>query len=227
MRQNKKNDVFVTVKQMRDIDDRTSAEYGISSLILMENAGQATAREAQKALKKMKNRNVAVVCGSGNNGGDGFVAARYLLDKGFNVSVVVTKSPEFFKGDCKINFDILKKLNAYISFSHAHIKKAGLIIDAVLGTGVSGTVKGAAAKVINAINKAKAYKISVDIPSGMDGGSGEIAGSVVNADKTVTFAFPKKAFKNKSARQYTGKITVADIGIPKIVSKEIMENEKN
>jgi NAD(P)H-hydrate epimerase len=226
MRQNKKNNIFVTVKQMRDIDEKTSAVYGISSLILMENAGQAVAREAKKALKKNGNKSIVVVCGSGNNAGDGFAAARYLLNEGYRVKVILAKSPQSFKGDCKINFDILKKLKADICFFGRSIR-AGVVIDAVLGTGLCGIVEGSMTEIINAINKSKAYKISADIPSGMDGDSGEIMGCAVKADKTVTFAFPKKAFKNKPARRHTGKVIVADIGIPKLAVKDIIKNGKN
>ncbi|MDR1195342.1 MAG: NAD(P)H-hydrate epimerase [Endomicrobium sp.] len=227
MRQNKKTDIFASVKQMRAIDARTYAIYGISSLILMENAGQAVAREAKKVLKKNGNKSIAVICGSGNNAGDGFVAARYLLNEGYRVKVILAKSPKSFKGDCKINFDILKKLKADIcSFRRQSIEE-GVVIDAVFGTGISGIVEGRTAKIISEINKSGAYKISVDIPSGMDGDSGGIMGCAVKADKTVTFALLKRAFKNKSAKRYTGKIIAADIGIPKIVVKDIIKNEKN
>lgn len=223
-----KIDLFVSVKQMRKIDAVTSSKYGISSLILMENAGKALADEAGKILTKIKNKNTAVVCGSGNNAGDGFVAARYLINKGFNVKVVLVKKKQsFFKGDCKINFDILKKLKADISFERRHIKKAGLLIDAVLGTGLNGIVDGYIAEIIEEINASGAYVISADIPSGMNGDTGEIMGCAVKADKTVTFACPKNAFKNTQTKRYTGKIITADIGIPKIVVKDIIKNEKN
>lgn len=223
-----KNDLFLSVKQMRSLDAVTSEKYGISSIILMENAGQSLAGETVKTVSKLKNKRIAVVCGSGNNAGDGFVAARYLINRGFNVKVVLAKKKQsFFKGDCKINFDILKKLKADISFERRHIKKAGLLIDAVLGTGLNGIVDGYTAEIIEEINASGAYVISADIPSGMNGDSGEAAGHAVKADKTVTFAFKKNAFKNMQAKRYTGKIITVDIGIPKIAVKEIMKNEKN
>lgn len=212
---------------MREIDAITSCKYGIASIILMENAGKAVADESEKALRKLKNKNVAVVCGSGNNAGDGFVAARYLNNKGFNVSVLLTKQENFFKGDCKINFEILKTLGINILSDLCLIDKYGIIIDAVLGTGISGLVKKQTAETINKINHVKAYKISVDIPSGMNGDTGEIMGYAVKADKTVTFAFKKNAFKNKALKKYTGKIITADIGIPEKAAEDIIKNEKN
>jgi len=212
---------------MRAVDAITSRKYGIASIILMENAGKAVAGESEKILKKLKNKNIAVVCGSGNNAGDGFVAARYLHNKGFKVNVILTKSPKSFDGDCKINFCVLKKLKACISSDFIHIRKAGIIIDAVLGTGINGFVKDSAAKAISEINGSKAYKISVDIPSGMNGDTGDIMGSAVKADRTVTFAFQKNAFKNKTSKKHTGKIITADIGIPKAAAEDIIKNEKN
>ena len=206
---------FVSVRQMREIDAITSSKYGIASIVLMENAGKAVADESEKVLRKLKNKNAAVVCGSGNNAGDGFVAARYLNNKGFNVSVFLTKPEVFFKGDCKINFEILKKLGINVLSDLRSIDKFGIIVDAVLGTGINGIVKKSTAEAINKINYAKAYKISVDIPSGMNGDTGEIMGCAVKAERTVTFAFKKNAFKNKASKKYTGKIITADIGIPK------------
>ena len=135
-KKDKKDKIYVSVGRMRDIDRAASEKYGIASLILMENAGRALALESLKILKKLKNKKTAVVCGSGNNAGDGFVAARYLINKGVEVKVILTKKADLFKGDCKANLAILQKLKADISYSPDFIDGSGLVVDALLGTGL-------------------------------------------------------------------------------------------
>lgn len=225
-KKDKKDKIYVSVGRMRDIDRAASEKYGIASLILMENAGRALALESLKILKKLKNKKTAVVCGSGNNAGDGFVAARYLINKGVETKVILAKKADLFEGDCKVNFAILQKLKADISYSPDFIGESGLVIDALLGTGLDGDVRKETAEVIKKINVSKAYVISADIPSGLDGDGGDCKGCAVKADKTVAFAFLKLAFKNKSAKKYTGTIITADIGIPAAAVKDMVENEK-
>ncbi len=205
---------------MRKIDALAEKKYKIPALILMENAGQALAREAAKITNGKK---VAVVCGSGNNAGDGFVAARYLINMGIKVSVILTKPQSSFKGICKANFEILKKLKAEISDNINKIIKAGVVIDALLGTGIKGEVSGNVKNAIELINNSKAFVVSADIPSGIDSDTGAVAGIAVKTDLTVTFALLKKAFKYAYVKEYTGKIIVADIGVPKAAIGEIMK----
>ena len=224
--QKKKTDIFVSALQMRKIDKITSEKYGIVSLILMENAGKAVFEETVKTLKRLKNKTVSVVCGSGNNAGDGFVAARYLLNSGIKTKVILVNRPEHFKGDCKTNFEILKNIGVTVSRDLRALGRVGIVIDALLGTGLNGIIRRETAAAIASVNKSQAYKMSVDIPSGIDSDTGKVSGCAVRADKTVTLALHKAAYANKAARKYFGKTLVADIGIPFQAVKEII-NEKN
>lgn len=220
--QNNINYQYVSSKQMRQIDNITSSKYKINSLILMENAGKAVYNELEKRIKNIKNKTIAVICGSGNNAGDGFVVARYLHNAGYNVKVVLVKPTSSFKDDCKINFEILKKIKADISKDINEID-SDIIIDAILGTGIKGFVDDKVSKAIDKINETKAYKLSIDIPSGLDSDTGEICGNAVMADITITLALPKNAFKNKKTKRYTGELIIADIGIPKLAIEDILK----
>ena len=202
----------VTAAQMRDIDRKATDELGIPSIVLMENAGRSVA-EAAKAFGKGK---IAVVCGSGNNGGDGFVAARFLSNWGFEVELVLVKPPETLKGDSLTNFKITRnlRLQALLYGSHTPLNKFNLIIDALLGTGTKGEIKDLYRSAIEEINNSARKVLSVDIPSGLDADTGELLGAAVKADTTVTMFLPKKGLLVSRALPFTGKLIVADIGIP-------------
>lgn len=218
-----KDNVFVSAEEMRRIDRITSKKYKINSLILMENAGRAIVYALEKSFKKFSGKKIAVVCGSGNNAGDGFVAARYLYNAGYTVQVIMTKPASSLKGDCLANFEILKKVKVPLSKDLKDILKADIIIDAVLGTGLNGPASGNAKEAIKIINSSKAYIISIDIPSGMHSDILTDNSEIVKADKTITLALMKKVFKNKKTRKYTGIIEVADIGIPKAAERDILK----
>lgn len=202
----------VSAEEMREIDRKTSEEYGIQSVILMENAG----REVALLAKSLNPARTTVVCGSGNNCGDGLVTARYLEGWGLKVDIIFLKDPKFLKGDSLANYNIVKNLSipSMMFDSSIIFKDYTLIIDALLGTGTKGEVTGSYRQVIEEINKSRARKISVDIPSGLDADSGEVLGIAVKADYTVTMAIPKKGLLEEKARPYTGKLIIADIGIP-------------
>ena len=218
-----KSKIFVSARQMREIDRVTSEKYKISSLILMENAGRAAACGLERSVKNLRKKKIAVVCGSGNNAGDGFVAARYLFNGGFNVKVIMTKPASSFKGDCLTNFEILKKIKVPLSKKLKDISAAAVIVDAVLGTGINGSVSGLAQKAVKMINDSKTYVLSIDIPSGLGSDLLSETGEIVKADKTITLALMKNVFKYKKAAKYTGKIEVADIGIPKPAIRDILK----
>lgn len=208
---------------MRKIDRITSQKYKISSLILMENAGRAAVSALEKSFKKLSGKKIAVVCGRGNNAGDGFVAARYLYNAGLDVKVIMTRPSSSFKGDCLANFEILKKIKVPLSKTLKDLTGADIIIDAVLGTGLNGPAAGTAEKAIKMINASKAYVISIDIPSGMAEVFADGPGKIVKADKTIILAFMKNVFRDKKALKYAGKIEVADIGIPKLAGRDILQ----
>lgn len=199
---------------MCELDRRAIEDYGIPSIMLMDNAGRIVAETVIKYFPKAKN--IAIFCGSGNNGGDGFVAGRYLFNKDRKVSLFLVKKPSEITGDPAINLRILQKLGikTYIIDSSVILKHYDLIIDALLGTGTKGEIKGIYADAISLINSAGKPVVAVDVPSGLDADTGKPLGSCIKAKITVTMARMKKGFLKKTARKSTGKIIVADIGIP-------------
>ncbi|HMF91618.1 MAG TPA: NAD(P)H-hydrate dehydratase [Candidatus Angelobacter sp.] len=211
---------IVTAEEMREIDRLTTEKYGVPSLTLMENAGTAVAEFAEKHFEFSS---VCVVCGKGNNGGDGFVAARKLKEAGKKVSVIIlAKSPAELRGDAAKMFKKLTTKPFWIGvskdFAKAGLKQAlqaELILDAILGTGFKPPLKGLAADAVTIINRLKGWILSVDIPSGADAdleNPVEERELVVRADAVVSFTAPKPAlvFANLSE----GPIAVAPIGSP-------------
>ncbi|PJC47012.1 MAG: NAD(P)H-hydrate epimerase [Candidatus Omnitrophica bacterium CG_4_9_14_0_2_um_filter_42_8] len=205
---------IVSVKEMRELDRIAIEDNGIPSIALMENAGRAVSEIALAGLKNIKNKKAAVFCGSGNNGGDGFVTARYLFNKGINVSVYLIGKRANLKNDPKVNAEALDNIGVEIREISAPVSlDYGLIIDAVFGIGLNGVVKEPAKSIISDLNKKSAVVISVDVPSGLDADTGEILGVSVKAGITVTMQFPKQGFYKNKGLEYTGKIITVDIGI--------------
>lgn len=220
MARNFRNGPYITASCAKDIDIKAREVFGISTIILMENAGSSIAEEATKILYGRKS--VAIFCGKGNNGGDGFVAARHLLTKGTKPDVFLAGRISEVENEAKINLEILLKLkqkmleveeeNLYLVKNR--ISKYALIIDALLGVGLKGEVKGIYRDLIRIINSSKAYILSVDIPSGLDATIGKILGCCVKADKTVTFVAKKRGMVIDDGPKYCGKVVVKDLGIP-------------
>ena len=212
---------YVTPDEMRRIDAFAIDTVGIPGVVLMENAGRAIFEQAYKGLAG-KDSHALVFCGRGNNGGDGFVVARHLLNNGVDTEVFVVGAISKIKGDAGVNLRILKRMGVPITKItkkslpelRRRMKRCGLIVDALLGTGLSGEVTGLYRDVIELINEAGCPVLAVDIPSGLDGLTGKPLGISVVANATVTFQLPKKAFENPRARNFTGQLTVVDIGIP-------------
>ncbi|MCK9594294.1 MAG: NAD(P)H-hydrate epimerase [Candidatus Omnitrophica bacterium] len=215
---NKSGQRLLTARQSKEIDRRAQMDLGISTLTLMENAGRAVAVEAGKFSKGK----IAVVCGKGNNGGDGFVAVRHLLSLGIKPTVFLAGKIDDVAGQARTNLDILIRLKQKVVEVGARdlrlIKRGffdyGSVIDALLGVGLSGEARGIYKELIDLINFSKAYILSVDIPSGLDATTGKVLGSCVKADKTITFAAMKRGMTIGAGPRYCGKIVVADIGVP-------------
>jgi len=214
-----------TAGQMRLLDKMAIESYGIPGIVLMENAAMAVTNRALEYLKLTAKNDVIVVCGGGNNGGDGLAAARHLYQQGIDTSVFLLAEASKLKGDAAVNFNIAKNIGIPIKEVHSdedikeficHLKCADLVIDAIFGTGIKGAIEGVAAHVINAINVYNGYVIAVDIPSGINGDTGEVCGCAVEADETVTFALPKIGEIIYPGKKYAGMLTVADIGIPAV-----------
>lgn len=199
---------------MRELDRMAIEDRGVPSIALMENAGRAVSEIALAELKNIKNKRTAVFCGSGNNGGDGFVAARHLFNRGVDVSVYLIGRRSNLKNDPKINAEALDNIGVEIREISAPVSmEHGLIIDAIFGIGLRGEVKEPAMSIISDLNKKSIAIISVDAPSGLDADTGEILGVAVKAGITVTMQFPKQGFYKNKGPEYAGKIITVDIGI--------------
>ncbi len=207
---------FISSREMRALE--VNAEYfGVSLLQLMELAGRNVAQEVITRFPKGKQ--VAVFCGLGGNGGDGFVAARHLLAAGFEVSVfLVGKGRDINHEAALNNFMILRSLQGKIPVIEVTDSAAipaiaaDVVIDALLGTGTKGKLKAPISQVVDAINATKGFKLAVDVPTGIDSDTGDVLGTAVRADLTVTFHKAKKGLEK--AKRYTGEVVVGDIGLP-------------
>jgi len=208
----------IGIREARLIDERANRDLGISTLILMENAGRSVAEE----IIKLKKRKIAIFCGKGNNGGDGFVCARHILSRGIKPDIFLIGKVSEVKREARINLDILLKLKQKIfeinednfNFYKQKIKDYDLVVDALFGIGVEREISGLFKKVIEEINFSAKYVISIDIPSGLNADTGEIFGCCVKADKTVTFLKVKRGMLKNEGPKYCGKILVKDLGFP-------------
>jgi len=215
-----------TVKMSKDIDMACVNEIGIPLILLMENA----ALKVVKHLETDKYTNYTILCGPGNNGGDGLAIARHLCVLGKKVDVFVVFNELRNGSECfNINYDILRNMGVPINElkSENDLEKfktsvvtAEVIVDALLGTGLNKEVEGIFKEVISIVNELSSYTVSVDIPSGMNGDTGKILGGCIKADKTVSFELYKRGFLRYGSEEYAGKIVVESIGIPdKIIEK--------
>ncbi|SKA87959.1 NAD(P)H-hydrate epimerase [Caloramator quimbayensis] len=209
-------------KQMKEIDKRAIEEYGIPSIVLMENA----AASVLKYIKKYNASRIIVLCGTGNNGGDGFAIARLLHINGYYVSVYCFGDYNKISGDAKVNFDILNKLNIDVKSDIerfiSELENCDLIIDAILGTGFKGEISGKYKDAIENVNRSGKYVISVDIPSGIESDTGKASKVHIKADITVTFGCLKYGHILNEGRNSSKRVYVENISIP----KSCIEDEK-
>ena len=216
--------VVMTRDEVRAFDAWAINTLGIAGVVLMENAGRSCAELIEDKLKDIAEPKVCIFCGTGNNGGDGYVIARHLINRGIQVTVVVCGDRNKIKGDAKINLDILERMGRPVELLNPadrdmvnHVKLfsagAGVIVDSIFGTGLKGQLSDEYRRLIESINTCNSPVLAVDIPSGLDCDSGKPLGEVIRAAWTVTFAAVKKSFVSANAPQYTGEIFVASIGI--------------
>ncbi len=208
----------LTAVQMREVDRRTS-ELGVPSLILMENAGTRVLEIMAQAYAPLHEHRIAVICGKGNNGGDGLVVARQLFTRirPRALHVVMSGNPGEMKGDAEANYRMLQAVGCQATFEITpEIESATLIVDALLGTGMHGGAEGRPLELIQAINNGfpLAEVISIDLPSGLDSDSSIPPGEAVQANHTVTFTAPKPCLVLSPASGFAGKLHVAAIGSP-------------
>ncbi len=208
-----------SVHQMRKLDTSAVKKYGIDEILLMENAGNAVFYAIEKEIGT-KGKKFLVLAGSGNNGGDGMVVARKLYSNENQVKLFLLADEKKLKGITKKNFEILKKIGILIRKKPAQkeilraLKETDVIIDAMLGTGLSGEVRGIFKKAIELINKSGKRVVSIDIPSGINGNTGEITGIAVKSDITVTFGLPKIGNLNYPGYEHAQKLIVSHISFP-------------
>jgi len=218
------NSLVMTRQQVRNFDSWAINTLGIPGSVLMENAGAGCSQVIMKHLAGIDCPSVCILCGPGNNGGDGFVIARHLANASIRTTVVICADKDRISGDAKINFDIIKKMNipieqmdmttgAIAEQLKGYTASCDILIDAIFGTGLKGTLRSEYIELINAVGVQKTPVIAVDIPSGLDCDSGHPLGSAIKAIATVTFVAVKKGFTLPEAKQYTGDVFIASIGI--------------
>jgi len=210
----------LTTDEMREADRRCIEELGIPGAVLMDHAGRAV-------FEALEGDSVGILCGKGNNGGDGYVVARYAMLAGKETHVLALADPEDMSGDARMYADIYRRLGGRVqvvsesreAIDAAHdLAEYDEVVDALLGTGLSGEIRGLYRDVIT--NWPQAKTIAVDAPSGLDGDTGEPLGCAVHADVTVTIAWPNAGFRLADAARYTGRVFIADIGIPRVCADD-------
>jgi len=209
--------IRLTRAQVREIDRLAVERYHVPGIVLMENAARAVAHEAVAALGDCVGE-ILIVCGGGNNGGDGLAAARHLHNCGGDVTILLATDPAKYSGEALANWRIVEAMNLHVEPAHPkHLDNspAVIIIDALFGTGLTQPPRDPAAHLIEAMNHAHIPILAVDVPSGLDCDTGEPLGSVcVRAARTVTFVAEKVGFANPAAAPYLGHVLVAAIGCP-------------
>lgn len=208
---------FITTAQMREVDRLMTEEYGISLAQMMENAGRNLARAARVLFFDVDPRGhrMDVLCGAGGNGGGGLVCARRLMSWGADVTVWLTRPAEKHGGAPAMQLGILKAMDADIRVADDEPELSGeLAIDALIGYNLTGAPTGPAAALIQAANESDSPVLSLDVPSGVDAGTGAVYEPAVRADATLTLALPKTGLRSDAARGCVGELHLTDIGVP-------------
>jgi ADP-dependent NAD(P)H-hydrate dehydratase / NAD(P)H-hydrate epimerase len=213
----------LNTQQMREADRRTIDEIGIPSVVLMENAGRQAVAAMEAAFDGLASSHVGVLCGQGNNGGDGFVVARTLLQRGIEASVFLLGSVSEVRGDARTNLEILGRIGLTVveitsaqewELHFSEISECDLLVDAILGTGFHGRLSGLLETVVADVNDLGVPVVAIDIPTGLSADSHQIEGDAIDAAMTVTLAAPKIPLVLPPADTHAGDLVIADIGIP-------------
>jgi NAD(P)H-hydrate epimerase len=221
---------ILNAAQMREADRRTIQDIGIASLVLMENAGRQVVAAIESLYPDLAERAVAIVCGTGNNGGDGFVVARTLRQRGIEVSVFVIGRVAEIKGDARINLEILGRIGQTVvevadetawELHGAEVTSHDLIIDAMFGIGLSAPLAGVHETVVADLNESGVPIVSIDMPSGMSADTCDLIGDAIDATITVALGAPKLPLVLPPAESQSGEVVIADIGIPAEVFEEL------
>ena len=216
--------------QMREADRRTIHEIGIPSIVLMENAGRQAVAAMEAAFEDLAASHVAVLCGRGNNGGDGFVVARTLIQRGVETSVFLIGSVSEVQGDARINIEVLGRIGLTVveitsaqdwELHFSEISECDVLVDAMLGTGFHGVLSGLLQTVVADINGLGVPVVAIDLPTGLSADAAEMEGDAIEASMTVTLAAPKIPLVFPPAESHAGDLVIADIGIPYPVIEEL------
>lgn len=210
---------YLSRDQVRELDRRATVEFGIPSWFLMENAGRGSA-DLLASLYAAP-RTVWILCGPGNNGGDGFVMARHLKNRGFDPRIAFRYDPRQLKGDAAASYLMAQKSNILIDNNFVHDSDA-IYVDAWFGTGFSRPLENDDRLMVETLNSFNLPILSIDVPSGIDCNTGKPLGVCVRATHTATFVAPKLGFQNSKAKQFTGEVHVIDIGIPRALLAEYL-----
>lgn len=223
--------------QMREVDNLTTSRFGISQMQLMESAGTAAAEYVETILRTPIGRRTVVLCGKGNNGGDGLVVARHLAQRGARPLVILFADPTEVRGESENNLkrylesgekvEAVRSIDQWRQVAH-HLSDAHVVVDALVGTGLRGAVNDPIATVIRDVNEQRkrnhSFTVAIDIPSGLSADTGEIAGEAIEADATVTFTAPKVGMLLQPASNHVGRLRVAPIGSPRELVEECADS---
>ena len=213
----------LNTQQMREADRRTISDIGIPSIVLMENAGRQAVAAMEAAYEDLSSRRVGVLCGRGNNGGDGFVIARTLVQRGVDTAVFLLGSVSEVRGDARTNMEILGRIGLTVveittgqdwELHFSEISECDLLVDAIVGTGFQGRLHGMLETVVADVNDLGVPVIAIDLPTGLSADSHEVEGGAIEASMTVTLAAPKIPLVFPPADSHAGDLVIADIGIP-------------
>src|SRR5690242_4749518 len=214
-------EMLLSRDEVRALDRRAIDEWGLPGVVLMENAGRGT---AELLLALGARGPVLVCCGKGNNGGDGFVIARHLDNRGVPVRVLLFARPDDLHGDAAINYRVLARSGVPLAVHAGAVPEddvrqdlagAEWVVDALFGTGLTSAVRPPLDRVIALINESRARVLAVDLPSGLDCDTGAPLGPTVRAEHTATMAAWKKGFASPAARPWVGQVHLIDIGVPR------------
>lgn len=217
---------LLTKDQIRELDRRAMTDYGIPGILLMENAGLGVVRRIESLFTPDSAEKILILCGKGNNGGDGFVVARHLLNHGYDVVIRIFGDPGALKGETHSNYQMLCQMEADVqrldnASDLQDSMDAGLIVDALLGTGVTGEIHEPLSALIDWINRQDCPVVSIDLPSGLQADSGQFEGACVRADYTLTMAELKLGLMLYPGRDLAGEVEVVDIASPPAVTESL------
>jgi NAD(P)H-hydrate epimerase len=217
--------IRLTREQVRRIDRLSVEKYHIPGVVLMENAAIAAAGVAANMIENSPVGPVLIICGGGNNGGDGLAVARHLHNRDYDVRVFLTTDPQKYSGEAKINWEIIQAMELPVEQAGPELlarQTPSLIVDAIFGTGLTQPPRDPFAEIVAATHKLETAILAIDIPSGLDCDTGKPLGpACIRATRTVTFVAEKAGFGNPEAKQYLGEVIVAGIGCPKELFSQV------